>query len=769
MSDSEDKKVDNETEEIIVDTMKLLEVDENEDEVEDYDDDHRQRSFSLQNKIDMLLSDANVKANDAAMNLKQKLRSFSPSKRKSTSSVEGNDKVKRSNSKKKRLAQMVSGASFKSKCVLFKRIFKDLPLEESLIIDYSCALQRDILVHGRVYLSQNWMCFYANIFGWETTVTINWHEITAITKEKTARVIPNAIRLSTSSEKCFFTSFVSRDSAYTALFRIWQNALLDQAVSPLELRKLCRSFRKREIDIDGDPIDKDVDETGDEITENDQENQSISASEDVSVDNLLDRADDDESNQPCGTKVSVIPPTPPPLGQKNIWSAQPDVSRSEDERENYKEAIRGDISDASSRASSPLLKRAENLFAFARKKKKLKKKSSNNLKIHSLLPSPSPVQTEEESSDESESGDVLCPCVGAHSGTEYIVEEYDFDVDALFEHLFSPDSDVMKKIHESRKMLNCKYHEAKQNDDGSSTRLVTYKLTLNYTIGPKHSDTDCYETFSKDNTPGSFYVIHTKVYNKGIPYADSFHILSQFCLTKLAGNRCKMRIHSEVVYLKPVFFAAKNMLQRNADQGFRDYFKNLAQLLTEKSEAIPVTTKKRIRQPLKSRDDIPVVRNKSDKSLQSKGVEKVSDYKLEKTSSLHTSYSSYSLISHVNGSKLIQAFSVLLIILLGMNSYLMYRIYKLERFALTENQHCVAKNLPVTDESWYNLLQTQRQSHEFELKRLKDVIGGTAKLVKQVEVSIYDLYKELEDNAKTKPPVQNKEQHFHKKVITSAK
>src|SRR4029434_6723815 len=37
--------------------------------------------------------------------------------------------------------------------------------------DYSCALQKDILLQGRLYLSENWLCFYSNIFGWETTVS----------------------------------------------------------------------------------------------------------------------------------------------------------------------------------------------------------------------------------------------------------------------------------------------------------------------------------------------------------------------------------------------------------------------------------------------------------------------------------------------------------------------------------------------------------------------------------------------------------------------
>ena len=48
--------------------------------------------------------------------------------------------------------------------------------------DYSCALQRDILVHGRLYISQNWLCFYANIFGWETFVSMQLPSLIIIVK-----------------------------------------------------------------------------------------------------------------------------------------------------------------------------------------------------------------------------------------------------------------------------------------------------------------------------------------------------------------------------------------------------------------------------------------------------------------------------------------------------------------------------------------------------------------------------------------------------------
>ncbi|GFS26919.1 GRAM domain-containing protein 1B [Elysia marginata] len=122
----------------------------------------------------------------------------------------------------------IMSTTYKSRSEDFRKMFKEVPKEERLVVDYSCALQKDILVQGRMYISQNWICFYAKIFNWETNLMIPCKDITAITKEKTARVIPNAIQITTDKASYFFTSFGARDKTYMMLFRIWQNALLDQ-------------------------------------------------------------------------------------------------------------------------------------------------------------------------------------------------------------------------------------------------------------------------------------------------------------------------------------------------------------------------------------------------------------------------------------------------------------------------------------------------------------------------------------------------------------
>ena len=58
-------------------------------------------------------------------------------------------------------------------------------------------------------------------------MVIKLKEIRTILKDKTAKIIPNAITIVTDNERYFFTSFAARDKTYTTLFRVWQIALAD--------------------------------------------------------------------------------------------------------------------------------------------------------------------------------------------------------------------------------------------------------------------------------------------------------------------------------------------------------------------------------------------------------------------------------------------------------------------------------------------------------------------------------------------------------------
>ena len=66
-----------------------------------------------------------------------------------------------------------------------------------IMLDFSCAVESPILLHGRMYITKRFLCFYSNLFGLEKKIRIPFSHMKDITKENTALVIPNAICVTT--------------------------------------------------------------------------------------------------------------------------------------------------------------------------------------------------------------------------------------------------------------------------------------------------------------------------------------------------------------------------------------------------------------------------------------------------------------------------------------------------------------------------------------------------------------------------------------------
>ena len=114
-----------------------------------------------------------------------------------------------------------------------------------ILTDYSCALVGDILLQGHLYVTYNYFAFHSNVFGYvrkvrllstililpEFTIFKLLHyqqllipmaDVRKITKEKTAKFFPNAIAISTATEKHLFSSLMSRDVAYRLGLSVWK-------------------------------------------------------------------------------------------------------------------------------------------------------------------------------------------------------------------------------------------------------------------------------------------------------------------------------------------------------------------------------------------------------------------------------------------------------------------------------------------------------------------------------------------------------------------
>ncbi|XP_034382279.1 GRAM domain-containing protein 2A isoform X2 [Cyclopterus lumpus] len=79
----------------------------------------------------------------------------------------------------------------------YHKLFQCVPKDEILMKVYSCALLRDILLQGRLYISRNWLCFYANLFGKDIKVAIPVVSVRLVKKHKTAGLVPNGLAITT--------------------------------------------------------------------------------------------------------------------------------------------------------------------------------------------------------------------------------------------------------------------------------------------------------------------------------------------------------------------------------------------------------------------------------------------------------------------------------------------------------------------------------------------------------------------------------------------
>lgn len=111
----------------------------------------------------------------------------------------------------------------------FHQAFRDLPPEEKLVDDFSCALSREILVHGRMYLSEHYLCFNSSILGWVTNIRIPLQEVIQIEKKSTVKLFPNGMIVRTLHHKYVFASFLSRDSVFKQVTNAWHQVLLELA------------------------------------------------------------------------------------------------------------------------------------------------------------------------------------------------------------------------------------------------------------------------------------------------------------------------------------------------------------------------------------------------------------------------------------------------------------------------------------------------------------------------------------------------------------
>ncbi|XP_060928241.1 GRAM domain-containing protein 2B-like [Limanda limanda] len=125
----------------------------------------------------------------------------------------------------------------------YHKLFKDVSKDELLKQSYTCALQKDMLYQGKMFVSDNWICFQSKVFGRDTKISIPAMSVTFIKKTKTALLVPNALVIETTSDQHMFVSFLSRNTTYKLLKSICSDPEVDKTCNSPVPSSCENSFR----------------------------------------------------------------------------------------------------------------------------------------------------------------------------------------------------------------------------------------------------------------------------------------------------------------------------------------------------------------------------------------------------------------------------------------------------------------------------------------------------------------------------------------------
>lgn len=144
----------------------------------------------------------------------------------------------------------------------FHKLFLDVPTEEPLQQSFTCALQKEILYQGKLFVSENWICFHSKVFGKDTKISIPTYSVTQLKKTKTALLVPNALVITTVTDRYIFVSLLSRDSTYKLIKSVCphlENTSVANSPNPSSLENSFRADRPSSLPLDFNDAFSDLD------------------------------------------------------------------------------------------------------------------------------------------------------------------------------------------------------------------------------------------------------------------------------------------------------------------------------------------------------------------------------------------------------------------------------------------------------------------------------------------------------------------------------
>ncbi|XP_025938352.1 GRAM domain-containing protein 1C isoform X7 [Apteryx rowi] len=364
-----------------------------------------------------------------------------------------------------------------------------------------------------------------------------------MTKEKTARLIPNAIQIATKGEKFFFTSFSARDRSYLSIFRLWQNVLLDKRLTRQEFWHLVHQSYGSELGLN---------------TEEMESFHSSSEDNGQSRSSVCDDSGEKDEKLPKMTGSAQEPPLQTDRESLN-GGTLPEVEESPSEKQ-----IKSPLPSSERKPVNLLRSRSS--------------EKSLDLNENENLPEKSSASDSEEAVKETVSENDLY-------GRLFINRVFHITADKMFEILFT-NSHFMQRFLSSRSIVDAVSTPWNRDTSGNQLRTLTYTITINNPLCGKFTTATEKQVLHKQSQKGQSYQVDAEVLTHDVPYHDYFYTVNRYYISRTSSHKCRLRVSAEVKYKKQPWGLVKSVIEKNTWGGIQENFKQLESDLLMEEYAI---------------------------------------------------------------------------------------------------------------------------------------------------------------------------------------
>lgn len=153
-------------------------------------------------------------------------------------------------------------------------------------------------------------------------------------------------------------------------------------------------------------------------------------------------------------------------------------------------------------------------------------------------------------------------CNSMHEGRQLVHTILPINIETAFSLMFQK-SRFFTEFHKVRKTTDLVQGEWEDLPDGTRKRVISLTVAITQVVGPKSSNVTETQTMRSCSIPGQLYSIDATTVNAGIPYADSFCVLTHYCMKRTVDDSTVMSVHAQIKYKKSVWGVIRGFIEKN--------------------------------------------------------------------------------------------------------------------------------------------------------------------------------------------------------------